>query len=100
MVSRWESTPKFPLKAINLPKVDPQAVITKGSSNAEVLAIQGTPVSINDVYWASRVQPQKDGQIAMGKSTYWHYGNSSIEFSGDKVIGWNEKPDWPLKVRH
>jgi DnaJ-like protein len=98
MVSRWESTAKFPLKAINLPKLDPQAVISKGSSSAEVLAIQGTPVSVNDVYWAGTAKPQKDGQILIGKSTYWHYGASSIEFSGDKVIGWTEKPGSPLKI--
>lgn len=100
MVERWESTAKFPLKAIQLPKVGLQAVISKGSSSAEVLAIQGTPVSVNDVYWASRVQQREDGQIAIGKSTYWHYGDSTIEFIGDKVIGWTEKPGSPLRVRH
>ena len=100
MVARWVSTAKFPLKAINLPEVDPQAVIRKGLSTAEVLAIQGTPVSVNDVYWASSATPREDGQITIGKSTYWHYGDSTIEFSGDKVTGWNEKPGSPLKVQH
>ena len=100
MVERWESTAKFPLKAIQLPKVDPQAVISKGSTSAEVLAIQGTPVSVNDVYWASRLRQREDGQLVMGKSTYWHYGASTIEFIGDKVMGWNEKPGSPLRVRH
>jgi hypothetical protein len=98
MVERWESTAKFPLKAIQLPRVSPQALITKDSTSAEVLAIQGTPVSINDVYWASRAQRTQDGQIAIGKSTYWHYGDSTIEFIGDKVIGWTEKPGSPLRV--
>lgn len=101
MVERWTSTAQFPLKAINLPKVAPQEVIRKGSSSAEVLAIQGTPVSVNDVYWANSTPvQQKDGQISIGKSTYWHYGDSSIEISGDKVIGWTEKPSSPLRVQH
>jgi DnaJ domain len=98
MVARWVSTPKFPLKAINLPKVAADAVITKGASSPEVLAIQGTPVSVNDVYWANPT-PLKDGQIQMGKSTYWYYGESRIEFSGDTVVGWTEKPSSPLKVQ-
>jgi len=75
-------------------------VIRKGSSSAEVLAIQGTPVSVNDVYWANNAALQKDGQLSIGKSTYWHYGDSRIEFSGDKVIGWTEKPSSPLRVQH
>jgi len=101
MVERWTSTAQFPLKAINLPRVAPQEVIRKGSSSAEVLAIQGTPVSVNDVYWANSTPvQQKDGQINIGKSTYWHYGDSSIEISGDKVIGWTEKPSSPLRVQH
>ncbi len=100
MVARWVSTAKFPLKAINLPAVSPDAVINKGDSTAEVLAIQGTPVSVNDVYWAGNPRTQKDGQIVIGKSTYWYYGDSRIEFSGDKVVGWTEKPNSPLKVQH
>ena len=101
MVQSWLSTPNFPLKVIKLPKVTPQTVISKGDSTAQVLAIQGTPVSVNDVYWATTApNVQQDGEISVGKSTYWHYGSSSVEFSGDKVIGWTETPDSPLRVQH
>ena len=99
MVASWHSAPKFPLKAIDLPKVDPESVITKGSSEAEVLAIQGTPVSVNDVYWAARIETTESGEPRIGKTTYWHYGESSIQFAGDKVVGWTEKPSSPLKVQ-
>lgn len=98
MVASWQSTDKFPLKAINLPKVDPGSLITKGASAAEVLAIQGTPVSVNDIYWAARIETTKSGEPRIGKTTYWHYGESSIQFAGDKVVGWTEKPGSPLKV--
>jgi hypothetical protein len=101
MVQEWESTAEFPLKAIKLPKVGPDALINKGSSIAEVLAIQGTPVSVNDVYWTNTAPGSpKSGALSFGKTTYWYYGASSIEFSGDKVIGWTEKPGSPLRAAH
>lgn len=100
MVASWQSTAKFPLKVIDLPEVNPQSVITKGSSAAEVLAIQGTPVSVNDVYWAARIATTDSGEPRIGKTTYWHYGESSIQFAGDKVVGWTENSGSPLKVSH
>lgn len=101
MVESWLSTPNFPLKVVKLPRVTPQSVIKRGDSTAQVIAIQGTPVSVNDVYWATTAPNlQRDGEISVGKSTYWHYGGSSIEFSAGKVIGWTEMPDSPLRVQH
>lgn len=101
MVDRWESTAEFPLKAIKLPKVAPDALIKKSSSTAEVLAIQGTPVSVNDVYWTNTAPgTRNNGALTFGKTTYWYYGASSIEFFGDQVIGWTEKPGSQLRVAH
>jgi|GEM_PF-3466270 hypothetical protein len=99
MVEKWESTAEFPLKTIKLPKVSPDAVISQGATIAEVLAIQGTPVSVNDVYWTNTAPGSRNSAaLSFGKTTYWYYGASSIEFSGDKVIGWTEKPGSPLRA--
>jgi len=91
MVARWESRPDAPLNAIALPSVDTQSLISVGSTTAEVLAIMGAPTSLKDNYWA-----YPHDQVV--KTTYWQYGNSQIEFSEGKVIGWKEVPGAPLKV--
>jgi len=49
-----------------------------GSSMLEVLAAQGTPSYVGD--------------------NDWKYGQSSVQFSDGKVIGWQERPGSPLKV--
>ena len=92
MVARWESKPDMPLNAITLPPVDGQSVVKIGSTPAEVLAIQGAPTSLKDNYWA-----YPHDQVV--KTTYWQYGNSQIEFSEGRVIGWTEAPGKALKVK-
>lgn len=91
-VERWESHSDFPLRTIYLPKANEQSVIEKGSTEAEVLAIQGAPNFLKDNYWA-----YPHDQVV--KTTYWQYGNSQIEFADGKVIGWMEAKGEKLKVK-
>ncbi len=82
-VAGWDVRPGSPLKVRMLPS-RPARRTTKdyfrvGSTKDEVLAVQGTPTEFRD-----RV---------------WHYGSSSVLFSGDRVRSWYVEPDSPLKVR-
>ncbi len=72
----WESKPDFPLKAKE--PDGSQGYFGIGSSMAQVLAVQGTPSYLGD--------------------NDWKYGQSSVQFSDGKVIGWQERPGSPLNV--
>jgi len=53
------------------------------------------------VYWTNTSPgTRNNGALTFGKTTYWYYGASSIEFSGGQVIGWTEKPGSQLRVAH
>ena len=80
-VSRWDSHPDNPLRASLdvAPATTGTALIKRGSTKAEVRAIQGKP-------WH---QTERE----------WEYGSSRIYFSGDVVSGWDESIRNPLKIQ-
>ena len=51
----------------------------RGSTKAEVLALQGVPIRETD--------------------KVWHYGLSRVYFNRDKVVGWAESPLDPLHIK-
>jgi hypothetical protein len=55
------------------------AGITMGSTKEEVIAAQGQPASV-------------DGNT-------WRYGASEIYFVSDRVVGWKDSPENPLRLR-
>lgn len=82
-VSHWIDSADHRLLA--RPNQEPQAQETvvqyfsKGSTKAEVRAIQGTPLRETD--------------------NLWDYGISRIYFERDKVVGWHESPLEPLRIK-
>ena len=56
---------------------------TKGSTKDEVLAIQGTPTSLN----------------RFGSSETWHYGAALVEFKNGVVVSWSDVLGNTLKVK-
>jgi len=80
-VSHWDSHPDNPLYASFdvVPATTGKAFIQRGSTKAEVRAIQGMP-------WH---QTERE----------WTYGSSRIYFSGDIVTGWDESIRNPLKIQ-
>lgn len=72
----WESRADSPLMAKEASALTGHFGI--GSSMLEVLAAQGTPTYVGD--------------------NNWKYGESSVQFSDGKVIGWQERPGSPLRV--
>jgi len=79
-VVRWEQNPDNPLRAaLNPGENKIHAIfIGKGSTKAQVLAIQGAP-------------DRDAGDV-------WDYGTSRIYFDDGHVKGWDESPFNPLKV--
>lgn len=55
-------------------QLDPNNSFTVGSTEDVVKKIMGTPTSISTISYLST----------------WYYGSSRVEFSYDKVTGWNE----------
>lgn len=83
-VSHWVDSPNHKLSARSGEEpVDPWHPVaqyfTKGSTKAEVRAIQGTPLRENQ--------------------TAWDYGLSRVYFEGDKVVDWQESPLEPLRIK-
>mgnify|MGYP001608920372 FL=1 len=80
-VSHWESHPDNPLKASLdiVPTGHGKEYFSRGSTKAEVRALQGTP-------WR---QTEHE----------WTYGSSRIFFSGELVTGWEESPLHPFKIK-
>jgi len=80
-VSHWDSHPDSPLNASL--EIDPPAVtknfIQRGSTKAEVIALQGAP-------W---LQTERE----------WTYGASRIFFYDNVVTEWKESPQNPLKIK-
>ena len=81
-VSHWDSHPENPLNASlhTEPVATEKDFIRKGSTKAEVRALQGTP-------WG---QTERE----------WTYGSSRIFFSDEVVTGWKDSALNPLKVRN
>ena len=80
-VLRWEESPDNPLRTSIKPWAEKMNTefFGKGSSKAEVLAVQGAP--------------ERDG------GSVWDYGVSRVYFDNDRVKGWDESPFNPLRVR-
>ena len=82
-VLRWEESMDSPLRVGLVPDaataVGHGHYFHRGSTRAEVLAVQGTP-------------DRDAGNV-------WDYGVSRVYFEGDRVSGWQEAPLHPLKVR-
>jgi len=79
-VSRWEEDPDNPLKTKSLTEASLSMLKTfgVGSTKAEVKAVQGEPLSENNMRW--------------------DYGLSQVYFQDGKVTGWYESPLTPLKI--
>ncbi|HXZ45183.1 MAG TPA: J domain-containing protein, partial [Pseudolabrys sp.] len=79
-VASWEEDPDYPLKTEQLMETSPATPMTFGigSTKEEVKAIQGNPLSENNVRW--------------------DYGMSQVFFQDGKVTGWYESPLKPLKI--
>lgn len=79
-VTHWESTSDHPLKARG--DLDPLhaagGYFARGSTKAEVRAIQGEPAHQTD--------------------NTWDYGVSRVFFENDRVVGWSESPVNPLRI--
>jgi len=80
-VLRWEESPDNPLRTSFKPWAEKMNAefFGKGSSKAEVLAVQGAP--------------ERDA------GGVWDYGVSRVYFENDRVKGWTESPLNPLKIR-
>ena len=77
----WDVAPKSPLRVRLLPSriVHPTGTtFTIGSTQDEVLAIQGTPTAFNE--------------------NVWRYGESSVQFRDGRVVDWRTAPGAPLKA--
>lgn len=79
-VMRWEENMDSPLKVSLVPGMETghKSHFRRGSTKAEVMAVQGTP-------------DRDAGNV-------WDYGVSRVYFEGDRVTGWQESPLYPLKV--
>lgn len=77
----WSSSPQTPLK-VGAKKTETPAdgkqVISKGSSAADVLAVEGPPEELT--------------------ATVWRYADSEIYFRDGRVVGWKSSPARPLAV--
>lgn len=81
-VAHWEETKDHPLRAqleVHTPPTPASDHFTRGSTKAHVRRVQGDPVREMD-----RV---------------WDYGVSRVYFEDNRVVGWNESPLNPLKVK-
>ncbi|HEY4175854.1 MAG TPA: hypothetical protein VGM90_03445 [Kofleriaceae bacterium] len=85
----WHASPFTSLNVILVPKDSAKAeaartrgTFTLGSARDEVMAVQGTPTTLD---------------LSFGEA--WSYGTSTIEFANGKVRGWHTSPVGPaLKV--
>lgn len=81
VVSRWDEHPDNPLRASL--EIDPvstaRVFIQRGSTKAEVRALQGSP-------WS---QTERE----------WTYGSSRIFFNDEVVVDWKDSPLHPLKIQ-
>ena len=81
MVIGWENNASNPLKVAIAPTPAPTPAatyFTKGSTKAEVNAVQGEPLSKGE--------------------NEWDYGVSKVYFEGGRVTGWHDSIYNPLKI--
>ena len=78
-VVSWHQHANYPLRARLMPTVPSDAeTFTYNSTRDVVLSVQGTP----DLFGGNR----------------FHYGYSTVEFENNRVVGWNQTPNHPLRV--
>lgn len=81
VVNGWDERPDSPLQLSTRfrPSAPARmATIQKGSTMAQVRAVQGDPIRAND--------------------SVWEYGPSRIYFKDGRVVSWHESPLLPLRV--
>lgn len=80
-VTGWEESMDSPLRVSLVPghAAAENLYFGKGSTKAEVMAVQGTP-------------DRDSGNV-------WEYGASQVYFEGDRVTEWREAPLYPLRIR-
>jgi hypothetical protein len=82
-VVSWNQFYGSPLKVKMVPSAaamsDAKGYFTLGSTKDEVLAVQGTPTKFGGYQWT--------------------YGSSTVNFSNDRVVSWNQFYGSPLKAK-